>query len=62
MLRQMPSNSVDLFLFSPPFANVYTYSASERDMGNVDNLVFAWRKERYALRSKANPKGPQGKK
>lgn len=37
VLRQMPSDSVDLFLFSPPFANVYTYSASERDMGNVDN-------------------------
>merc|ERR1712000_217936 len=35
---------------------------AKHDMGNVDNLVFAWRKERYALRSKANPKGPQGKK
>lgn len=37
VLRQIPDNSVDLGLFSPPFANVYTYSDSERDMGNVDD-------------------------
>lgn len=39
--RQMPTNSVDLALYSPPFANVYTYSDSDRDMGNVgDELEF----------------------
>tara|TARA_R110000824_G_scaffold64117_1_gene167799 strand:+ start:1372 stop:2271 length:900 start_codon:yes stop_codon:yes gene_type:complete len=39
--RQMPTNSVDLGLYSPPFANVYTYSDSDRDMGNVgDELEF----------------------
>lgn len=35
--RQLPSNSVDLALFSPPFAQTYTYSDSPRDMGNVDD-------------------------
>jgi DNA modification methylase len=35
--RQMPANSVDLALYSPPFANVYTYSDSVRDMGNCDS-------------------------
>lgn len=35
--RQLPNNSVDLALYSPPFANVYTYSDSPRDMGNVDD-------------------------
>ena len=35
--RQLPSNSVDLALFSPPFAQTYTYSDNERDMGNVDD-------------------------
>ena len=35
--RQIPDNSVDLEVFSPPFANVYTYSDSAHDMGNVDD-------------------------
>jgi DNA modification methylase len=33
--RQMPGGCVDLAIFSPPFANLYTYSDSERDMGNA---------------------------
>lgn len=37
VLRQIPDNSVDLHLYSPPFANVYTYSDSPRDMGNCDD-------------------------
>ena len=37
VLRQLPAHSVDLALFSPPFANVYTYSDSARDLGNVDS-------------------------
>lgn len=35
VVRALPSNSVDYIVFSPPFASLYTYSASERDMGNV---------------------------
>lgn len=34
LARDMPSESVDFSVFSPPFASLYTYSASERDMGN----------------------------
>lgn len=30
----LPSNSVDFTVYSPPFASLYTYSNSERDMGN----------------------------
>ena len=37
VVKQLPSNSIDYILFSPPFASLYTYSASERDMGNVKN-------------------------
>ncbi len=33
----MPDNSVDLSVYSPPFSSLYTYSESERDMGNVRN-------------------------
>jgi len=35
VVKQLPSNSIDYIIFSPPFASLYTYSASERDMGNV---------------------------
>lgn len=32
--RSMADSSVHYSIFSPPFASLYTYSASERDMGN----------------------------
>lgn len=32
--RKLATNSVDFSLFSPPFNSLYTYSASDRDMGN----------------------------
>lgn len=33
-IKEVASASVGLTIFSPPFASLYTYSASERDMGN----------------------------
>jgi len=33
-LSQMPANSVDISVFSPPFASLYIYSESVCDMGN----------------------------
>lgn len=41
--RAMPDSSVDFSVFSPPFASLYTYSNSARDMGNVrdDDEFFA---------------------
>lgn len=33
-LRDVADDSVDFSVFSPPFASLYTYSASDRDMGN----------------------------
>jgi DNA modification methylase len=34
VLRSLPDESVHYSVFSPPFASLYTYSASPRDMGN----------------------------
>jgi DNA modification methylase len=34
ILRGMPSNSLHYSIFSPPFASLYTYSNSDRDLGN----------------------------
>lgn len=41
--KGMPDNSVDFSVFSPPFASLYTYSNSPRDMGNCrdDEEFFA---------------------
>lgn len=33
-IAEVPDASVGLSVFSPPFASLYTYSASDRDMGN----------------------------
>lgn len=33
----MPASSVGLSVYSPPFSQLYVYSESERDMGNVAN-------------------------
>lgn len=37
VLRGLPAHSIDYSIFSPPFASLYTYSNSPRDMGNVRN-------------------------
>ncbi len=33
-IRELGDASIDYSIFSPPFASLYTYSASDRDMGN----------------------------
>ena len=37
VLKGLPDNSIDLSVYSPPFASLYTYSPSERDLGNSGN-------------------------
>jgi len=33
-LAEIPDNSIDLSVYSPPFASLYTYSPADRDLGN----------------------------
>lgn len=41
VVRELPDASVHYSIFSPPFASLYTYSNSDRDMGNcADADVF----------------------
>ena len=35
--KTLPDESMDYAIFSPPFASLFTYSDSERDMGNTKN-------------------------
>ena len=37
VVRGLPDESIHYTVFSPPFASLYTYSASPRDMGNCSN-------------------------
>jgi DNA modification methylase len=37
LIREIPENSIDFSVFSPPFASLYTYSNSDRDLGNCRN-------------------------
>ena len=42
VVRGLPNDSIHYSCFSPPFASLYTYSASPRDLGNcADNDQFA---------------------
>lgn len=36
-MAEISDNSIDLSVYSPPFADLYTYSASELDLGNSRN-------------------------
>lgn len=37
VLAELPPYSVDLVITSPPFSSTYTYSPSDRDLGNVSS-------------------------
>jgi len=37
VLADLPTDSVDYSIYSPPFASLYTYSDSPRDMGNASS-------------------------
>jgi len=34
VLKEIPNESIDLTVYSPPFADLYTYSSTDRDLGN----------------------------
>lgn len=37
VMKDMPDNSIDLSVYSPPFAGLYHYSSSDRDLSNADS-------------------------
>jgi DNA modification methylase len=37
VMAEMPDNKIDMSIYSPPFASMYTYSSSDRDLGNNKN-------------------------
>ena len=47
--KSLKSDSVGFSVFSPPFASLYTYSNSDRDMGNVKSDDEFWQHYRYLI-------------
>jgi DNA modification methylase len=47
VLPGLPDHSVDFSVFSPPFSSTYTYSPSDRDLGNVPSDAVFWAQFSY---------------
>ena len=47
--RMLPSDSVHFSVFSPPFETLYTYSNSDRDMGNSASSEEFWTHYRFLI-------------
>ena len=47
--RGLPDNSVGFSVFSPPFESLYTYSNSDRDMGNSKDSCQFWEQYRFLI-------------
>ena len=48
--REIPNDSIHYSVYSPPFASLYTYSNSERDMGNSKDHDEFWRHYRFLIK------------
>ena len=42
LISEIKNNSIDYTVYSPPFESLYTYSNSDRDMGNSKNTGEFW--------------------
>lgn len=49
-LAELADNSIDMSVYSPPFADLYTYSASEFDLGNSRNYDEFFRHYAFIIR------------
>lgn len=49
-IKEVPDNSVDLIVFSPPFADLYTYSNHIEDMGNVSDYEEFKKQFKYLVK------------
>ena len=49
ILKGIPDNSIHYSIFSPPFASLYTYSNSERDLGNCRTTAEFYQQFKYIV-------------
>jgi DNA modification methylase len=49
VMSDMPDSSIHLSIYSPPFAGLYHYSSSERDLSNCDNYDDFFKHYRFVV-------------
>lgn len=49
---QLPDNSIGFSVYSPPFSSLYTYSNSDRDMGNTKSHSEFFEQYKYLIKEK----------
>lgn len=47
--KNLPDESIDFSIFSPPFSSLYTYSNSDRDMGNSKSDAEFWEHYKHLI-------------
>jgi DNA modification methylase len=50
LIKEVPDNSIDLSVFSPPFSTLFTYSDNIRDMGNCVSDEEFFEQQDYLLK------------
>jgi len=50
LMKGIPDNSVHFSVYSPPFASLFTYSNSDRDMGNSNTRGEFWQHYKYLIK------------
>lgn len=50
VLAVLPDRSIDMAVYSPPFSNLYSYTASDRDMGNTGSDEEFFEHHRFLTR------------
>lgn len=50
VLQSLPDNSIHFQIFSPPFASLYTYSNSDRDLGNSKTYDEFWNHYKFMIK------------
>lgn len=53
VMQDMPDDSIDLSIYSPPFGGLYHYSSSERDLSNSDSYEQFFEHYGFVIREKA---------
>jgi DNA modification methylase len=49
LAQELPSDSIHYSIYSPPFESLYTYSNSERDMGNSKDSDEFWQHYKFLI-------------
>ena len=52
VMKEMPDESIDLSVYSPPFCGLYQYSSSERDLSNCDSYEDFFNHYEYVVKEK----------